>query len=602
MSVQTAETIADGAEFLARGDIVSAERVAGALLARGDDPDALHILALVRIQQNRLDEAVTLLGRSLVLRPRHAHVLFNLGKVLVLMGRQQEALKTLDDVVRLQPDIADAWYELGELQQTLGYPAMAEASFRKVLALAPHHVFAQLALGVAIKDDGRPAESEPLLAAGLAKAEDPRLKTAFLYQLAFAQYDQGKRTEALANFTEVKRRDPSRASLDFSRADLLMEMNRADEAVSLLGDVLGREPLNDDAHKAYNNLVYRLGRDEEFLKSYDRAPPATPLQLGKARYLLQAKRAEEAHEIYASVLRREPDNLSASVGAGLSLNFLGRHDAAMAILEQARVCHPGDPGLYHHLAATALQVRDAQKAASLAEQSLQLAPGGQYGWALLGSAWRMLGDERDERLTGYDDLIRIFDLEAPEGFSNMTEFNAALNARLGGLHNTPREPISQSLRGGSQTSGKIFNAGDDLVDRLRPRIVEAVSRYIAELKPDSRHPFRARRRDGFRFTGSWSSRLRDCGHHANHIHPEGWISSCYYVGVREAVKDETAKQGWIKFGEPSFEAGLKNPVRRAIQPVPGRLVLFPSYMWHGTVPFHDSAARTTIAFDAVPAP
>jgi len=29
-------------------------------------------------------------------------------------------------------------------------------------------------------------------------------------------------------------------------------------------------------------------------------------------------------------------------------------------------------------------------------------------------------------------------------------------------------------------------------------------------------------------------------------------------------------------------------------------VLFPSYMWHGTVPFHDKAARTTIAFDVVP--
>jgi len=72
------------------------------------------------------------------------------------------------------------------------------------------------------------------------------------------------------------------------------------------------------------------------------------------------------------------------------------------------------------------------------------------------------------------------------------------------------------------------------------------------------------------------------------------------VAVPDAVKDETAKQGWLKFGEPAFDAVLKQPVRRTIQPVPGRLVLFPSYMWHGTVPFHDKAARTTIAFDVVP--
>jgi hypothetical protein len=86
----------------------------------------------------------------------------------------------------------------------------------------------------------------------------------------------------------------------------------------------------------------------------------------------------------------------------------------------------------------------------------------------------------------------------------------------------------------------------------------------------------------------------------NHIHHEGWISSCYYVAVPEAVKDEGAKQGWIKFGEPALDVVLKTPIRRAIQPVPGKLVLFPSYMWHGTVPFRDAAARTTIAFDVVP--
>jgi hypothetical protein len=29
-------------------------------------------------------------------------------------------------------------------------------------------------------------------------------------------------------------------------------------------------------------------------------------------------------------------------------------------------------------------------------------------------------------------------------------------------------------------------------------------------------------------------------------------------------------------------------------------VLFPSYMWHGTIAFRGEASRTTIAFDAVP--
>jgi hypothetical protein len=121
------------------------------------------------------------------------------------------------------------------------------------------------------------------------------------------------------------------------------------------------------------------------------------------------------------------------------------------------------------------------------------------------------------------------------------------------------------------------------------------------MKEDASHPFLSRRTRDIRYNGSWSSRLGDCGFHVNHTHPRGWISSCYYVGVPEVTKDESQRQGWIKFGESSFEHLLeKNPARRAVQPVPGRLVLFPSYMWHGTNPFHAPTTRTTIAFDVVP--
>lgn len=38
-----------------------------------------------------------------------------------------------------------------------------------------------------------------------------------------------------------------------------------------------------------------------------------------------------------------------------------------------------------------------------------------------------------------------------------------------------------------------------------------------------------------------------------------------------------------------------------VQPRAGRLVLVPSYMWHGTNAIHGAQPRATIAFDAVPA-
>jgi tetratricopeptide (TPR) repeat protein len=363
-------------------------------------------------------------------------------------------------------------------------------------------------------------------------------------------------------------------------------MSRFDEALALLGDLVAREPLNAEAHNSYNDLLYRLGREEEFLASYDCSPTSTVLQMGKANLLLHAGRGPQAHAVYADILAREPDNLDAAAGA------------AVQSLEQVWARHQGDLKLTNGLAIAALQDGDPGKAAAMAEKCLLLSPYDQLSIAVLGAAWRMMGDERDETLNGYDDLIGIFDLDPPEGFADMESFNAELSAYLEQIQPTTREFPSHALKGGSQTRGHLFGAGHALVEHLKRHIAETVNRYIAELSPDSAHPFRARRCAGFRFTASWSSRLRDCGYHPNHVHPHGWISSCYYANVPDVVADAETKQGWLKFGQSSYETSVG--VRRTIQPAPGRLVLFPSYMWHGTVPFRSDTARTTISFDAVP--
>ena len=598
-AMQVTDPIARGAELLARGDLAGAQAVAEAILAQNQaEPDALHLLALLRIRQQRMNEALALLQRSLTARPGHAHVQFNLGKLLVLAGRDRDGVAALEGAVAADPRLAEAWLELGDARARLGDAEGAEADYRKTLALEPKNPFALMALGAAVKDQGRAAEAETILAGGMVGAREAPLKAGFAYNLGLAQYDLGKKEMALANFSLVAALEPSRSSVQITRADLLQELSRYDEAESTLRKLIAREPLNEAAHAALNDLIYRMGRQEEFLKSYDRAPHSTGLQLGKANLLFKTGKALEAHAIHDAVLAREPGQRDAAIGGALCLNQLGRHSEALALLETALARTPDYAPLYHHLAASALQAGDPQKAAAAAQQGLKLAPDDYYGLAVLGSAWRAMGDERDEALNGYDELVRVFDLPAPPGFSSMAAFNAELNAWLGGLHDTVREPIEQSLRGGSQTSGNIFNEGHPLIEKLKSRISEAMKDYIAGIRPQASHPFRGRAGRDFRFTGSWSSRLKDCGYHINHIHPQGWISSCYYVAVPEAAKDENAKQGWIKFGEPGFEAGLKP--RRALQPLPGRLVLFPSYMWHGTIAFHDPAARTTIAFDAVP--
>ena len=88
--------------------------------------------------------------------------------------------------------------------------------------------------------------------------------------------------------------------------------------------------------------------------------------------------------------------------------------------------------------------------------------------------------------------------------------------------------------------------------------------------------------------------MSNSGYHTNHIHADGWISSAYYVALPDTIKNGSGQQGWLKFGEPDISLLNISP-RRVIRPEVGKIVLFPSYLFHGTVPFSDTGHRTTVA-------
>jgi hypothetical protein len=174
-----------------------------------------------------------------------------------------------------------------------------------------------------------------------------------------------------------------------------------------------------------------------------------------------------------------------------------------------------------------------------------------------------------------------------------------LRPALYGRHRQRLHPLDQSLRFGTQTSRGLLSTGDPIIEGLMAALMEPLAQYQAEIGFDPKHPLRRRNRSAARISGCWSVRLQRGGFHVNHIHPQGWISSAYYVSIPPEVSDESLRSGWIKFGEPLYPSPGAGP-KRFVQPREARLVLFPSYLWHGTTPIHGDEPRLTVAFDAIP--
>jgi tetratricopeptide (TPR) repeat protein len=606
MNASVATTLQSALDLIRQGQAAMAEPLLAPLLqANPREPVALHLLGAVRAQQDRMTEAEALWRRSLEAKPDQLHVEFQLGQLLASNGRYDEAVALLRSVASARPDNMEAHVALARALAGLGDFAGAEGAYRRALTLDPQSPAAISGLGAVLNDLGRPGEAETVLR-GAARDEGAVWRALIAHNLGVALEKQGRLPEALAQFDLALAHAPDHPRTQRNRAKTLERLGRHEEAVESYRRSLARDPTNAHAHEELNALLYRMGQDAAFLTSYDealrRAPQAGALLLHKGAFLMRTERFAEARDCFAQAAAMAPDAAGPQAGLAAAYAGLGRTDLAIAANEKSLALRPNDAETKINLASTLIEAGDAKRALRLTDDVLALLPLDQGALAVREVALRACNDARAERLADYERHVRVFDLDPPAGFSSMEAFNIALNARLDALHTDRREHFDQTLRRGTQTNEPLFAGDDDLVRALRGRIEQAIAAYIAALAAeDADHPLAARRTGGFKFAGSWSSRLHDGGFHTNHIHPRGWISSCYYVEAPDAVADESARQGWIKFGEPCFKTTLGEPIRRAVKPAPGRLVLFPSYMWHGTIPFRAARARTTIAFDAVPA-
>ncbi|MEA3065333.1 MAG: hypothetical protein QOJ27_1785 [Sphingomonadales bacterium] len=266
---------------------------------------------------------------------------------------------------------------------------------------------------------------------------------------------------------------------------------------------------------------------------------------------------------------------------------LGQSEAAERLF--ARFAGTDDWTLVVRRVRHLLRTGRPAEAAALAE-TMVATPAADSFWPYLSIAWRLLGDPRWAWLEGDERFVGVYDLDLPS--------LDALAGRLRTLHRTTHQPLEQSVRGGTQTQGTLLSRIEPEIREMRSAVVEAVEAHIARLPPPRPdHPLLGLKRGGrVRFSGSWSVRLTGGGHHANHIHPAGWFSSALYVALPEPGAGGADQAGWLTLGEPQAELGIDLPPLRRIEPKPGRLVLFPSTLWHGTVPF-EAGERLTVAFD-----
>lgn len=597
-----ARALASGVELQRAGRHTDAERHYRALLvAWPADTDVLQLLGVALKAQGKYLEAEERLRQSLAAKPGQRHVWNNLGNLLSECGRYNDAADAFGGALEIDARYVDALIGLGGVRVSLGQLAGAQTAYQQARDIEPRSASAAIGLAtVATKrDDDDRAESllrEVLVA-------DPRHPTA-LHNLGmiYAIRGGGENAEPLVERAVALR--PRRADMLTSLAYTQQINGRGAEAVARYRQAIAQDPLHIAAYENLARLLWQAGDQETYLADIDaaiaRLPQAVALHLSRANLLALARRYADAEESFARAERLQPGNPIALDGRARMALELGNAQECLKFHNGA-VANGGEfTWIRLSRAHSLLRLARFDEALAALEAVLAVDPFDQLALGDLALAFRATGDARENWLADYERLAQAFEVPPPRGYADMRAFNADLDRVLDEFHDLEVEPIDQTLRKGTQTAGSLFGRKSDLVLRLRDRLDEVVQSYIAALADDAAHPFLRRKAARFRYRGSWSARLKSSGFHVTHVHPQGWISSAYYVALPNCVGDQNAREGWFTLGDPPFDVAWTERVRRYIQPREGMLVLFPSYFYHGTVPFTATQARTTIAFDAVP--
>ncbi len=487
-----------------------------------------------------------------------------LASILVQRGDAAAALPHGEAAARLQPRTAELQFNLALILTALGRWSDAVSVYQRGLALKPDAETAHFNLGSALQMLGN------LDGAGEHFDRATRLNPAYAEawgNLGGVRQSQGRLDAAVAAYQHAlalpQVAGATRARLLCSLASVQRNLGHLPAAICLLQQAVDAAPGLAEAHDRLGWALWAQGD------------------------------AAGAKAGFAAALALDPALASAHYHLGVVLQDSGERRAAVIHFRQAQLDDSADRALYclyregdfvtfRQDLAERLEQPDAHRSALLATLTAH-------------HAHNFTTDNPHQFCPQPLDFVHRQALPALAPGSPLL---AEVLATIAGSALAHRQ--QGRLHHGVQSAGNLFRRPEACLQTVADLVLEAVRTYplafpTADCLLIRQFPANPA------FSSSWYIRMRQGGHLTSHIHEEGWISGCLYL----AMPDTPAGQldGSIAFSTH----GDQHPCVRddfpemILTPAVGDLVLFPSSLFHRTVPYTADQERICIAFDILPA-
>ena len=574
------------------------------LIARGStDPNLFRCLGVIQLMVGKASDAEASCREALNLNVRDHQNVLALGLCLHKLGKFRDAERHYRKALEDGSDVWVLWNELGRALNNLGNLLEARDAFEKATRLAPEEGEPWRNLGHIWRRLGnwRRAAEDFQRATDLSPDDGDAL-----LGLATVQLVEGRLVFAETSLRKLLKFDSGNAQAATHLGICLYKQGRLTEACDTYRKSLDAVPDMPDTLVNYGISLHALGNYVDAASCFRRA---ASLGLRSPGVIARYAESLAASGDVAEAIKEIVDYVSQSLGEDVDteeLWHLAEVSRSLGSLDEAIECYRrslrgslNNAKLNFLLGATLAEKGDLNEALKIIDRALALRPTYQSAIACKVAILRRLGRKESARdLLDLQRDVLCRTLNAPGGYADLESFNKALVERVLAEPTLKYEREGNATRQGAHTGVLDTEKPGPLRDLVM--MIEGVVRdYLEDLPFLSGHPLRGRCPARWKLQ-IWAVVMDRGGHQVAHAHDDGYLSGVYYPSVPNSVSGG-GEAGCLELGRPADKlAGQEEHDVRLIRPEPGRLIVFPSYCVHRTIPLETSGTRISIAFDMVP--
>ena len=290
---------------VSEGEPLRAEGLLTALLLQAPDhPMALHLAGVVALQQNKREEALQQIEKSVAIDPRNPAAQCDLGFLLTSAGRHQQAEVHLREALRLKGAFPEAQFNLGNLLRVTGRRAEAEHAYAQAIGLRPKFAEALINRAVVLLDLGRAREAEAMIRRALEQR-------------------------------------PAAPELHNLHGRILDALGRMDDAIAAHRTAIELDPRRAQSYAELGNTLVAYGRQIEGIEQYRSAlridPDRADLRRMLGKHLDEATALIEREGDYRASAPNSPARMHLGFDLAKAYEEAGEHQRAFQLLEEANL-------------------------------------------------------------------------------------------------------------------------------------------------------------------------------------------------------------------------------------------------------------------------